>query len=169
MLGLEIVMVAALACGGDGGTSTSVVRTDGGCQCGHKSNVVKKTPKSDDTQVVVTSQDGSGFKRFVLPRSGSGAYVLQDGKLKALPEGKLAVTPQGKLNLARPGKLSLLPQIRTYGDFKLAVPRNVRVKTLDGGDVKTLRVQPGTILRIGEDGQVLVPKVKRSSSRAILI
>ena len=153
MLGLEIVMVAALACGGDGGTSTYAVRTDGGCQCGQKSNVVKKTSRSDDTQVVVTTQDGSGFKRFVLPRTGSGAYVLQDGKLKALPEGKLALTPQGKVNLVRPGKLSLLPQVRTFGDFKLAVPRNVRVKTLDGSDVKTLRVQSGTILRVGEDGK----------------
>jgi hypothetical protein len=110
-----------------------------------------------------------GIQALRAPAHGSGAYVLQDGKLKALPEGKLALTPQGKVNLVRPGKLSLLPQVRTFGDFKLAVPRNVRVKTLDGSDVKTLRVQPGTILRVGEDGQVLVPKVKRVSSRAILL
>ena len=166
MLGLEIAMVALLACGGDTGTSVVELKCAGGCQCGHKANVARTVVRSEGTEVVVTSPDGAvpQVRRIVVPHNASRAFVLQDGKLKALPEAKFRTFPQGTVSVLPDGNA------KTHADFKLAVPKNVRVMTLDGGKLKTLRVLPGgTILRDGDDGPVLVPQVKRPSSRAILI
>jgi hypothetical protein len=232
MLGLEIVIAAALACGGDGGVQTIQLRSsgDGACHCdgggqcgggGQKIVVGKKSgqkvtlsPGDGDgdgaTEVVVTSRgDGSApeVRTFTLPHGGGAhAYVLRDGKLEALPEGVMkrsgafktelpknvrvrsvdgneVVLPKNarvlKLDGNRRGNGMVVPDnvrvIELDGNGRIVAPKNVRVKSLDGGGhgsgggVRKLRELPGgTMLRIEGDGQV-VPLVKRSSSRTILL